>query len=888
MFSRRLALAGNQNKLMWALIAVVVVVAGFFTFNTQIGYVVARVNPRAGEWFHSRTREIRIYEGLDIRGGVRVVLQAQTQQYKGKWTDEKLQLVRNIIEKRVNSQGVSEPSIVTKYPDQIIIELPGLKNVEEALQQIQTTASLQFYLLPELGNEINQRTGPWEMREPNESDPNASPTIYDRANGQPLTQDQLNAAIFDNTGRQPVIEGAELEPDCKAAIQGPANQTVIEFTLNSKGAQSFEDVTRANQGEHLAIFLDRKLLSAPYIKGPIGGGKGVIEGSFSLESAKKLADTLNAGALPVPLKAIETRKLEATLGAEAVRQTTMAGLIGLSLVLIFMLLYYRLPGLLADLALILYTIFTFAIFKGMLKFLNIGPITLTLPGIAGFILSIGMAVDANILIFERMKEELRSGKSLRNSIDAGFKRAFTAIRDSNVCTIITCAILYSFGTGAIRGFALTLGIGVLLSMFTAITVSRTFLFTLVSQPWAQKPDLYGLKVQWHPKLRVMSRKWLWLGLSGAVIVPGLIAVAMGGIKLSIDFTGGTELQMAFQQRHSVGEIENALVAFSPSLRDSRVVLSEDPTRAYPHQALITVKLDADPKKAADQRTGLVNSLTQKWSGQAVQYSYVSGTISDELLYNAFLAVIYASALIIIYLAWQFAIGGFKEGLKYGTCAVIALFHDVFVVGGVFAILGKAAGWQVDSLFVTAMLTVIGFSVHDTIIVFDRMRENLGHRAKGETFSEVADRSIDQTIARSINTSFTVILTLLALFFLGGDIIHHFVTALLVGIISGTYSSIFNASVLLVMWKQKDASFALPGGGVIRTGSAPLRPAPGNAPGDRPLVAPGDRPLVAPQTPSAPAASVSEEAEAAAPETDRAPRAPRTGAPRRQAQRRRRM
>jgi SecD/SecF fusion protein len=835
---------------MWALIVALAAISGYFTFNKQI----------------------RTYYGLDIQGGVRVVLQAQTQQYRGAWTDEKLQLVRQIIERRVNSQGVSEPSIITKPPDQVVIELPGLKNIDEALEQIQTTASLQFYLLPELGNAKTERTGRWELRASEDKDGKKIDVIYDRGTGQPLSPAQLSAALFDNPDRQPVIAGDELEPQCKATIQSATNSPVIEFTLNAKGAQTFEDVTRAHIGDYLAVFLDRQLLTAPTINSPIPGGKGIIEGSFTLESAKKLADELNAGALPVPLKAIETRKLEATLGKEAVRQTTIAGLIGLTAVLLFMLLYYRLPGVLADCALILYTLFTFAIFKGVLKILDIGPITLTLPGIAGFILSIGMAVDANILIFERTKEELRSGKSLRNAIDAGFKRAFTAIRDSNVCTIITCVILYSFGTGPIKGFALTLGIGVLLSMFTAITVSRTFLFTLVSQAWAQNPNLYGLNVQWHPRLNVMSRKWLWLGLSGAVIVPGLFFWSQGGIKRSIDFTGGTEVTMAFQQRHSVSEIERAIASINPRLRDTRVVLSEDPKQANPHQAIVTtIKLDAA------ERNKLISELTARWPGQAIEFSDVSGTISAELTRDAFLAVIYASALIIIYLAWQFAIGGFKEGLKYGICAVIALLHDVLVVWGAFAMLGYFFKWQIDSLFVTAMLTVIGFSVHDTIIIFDRMRENLSHRAKGETFSSVADRSIDQTIARSINTSFTVILTLFALFLFGGDIIHHFVAALLIGIVSGTYSSIFNASVLLVMWKQRDMSFGLPGGGTVRTGPLPSRSS-GSLPGDRPLVAP--KAAAAPESePEAPASATPSSSE---------PRAPRTGAPRRQPQRRRRM
>ncbi len=272
----------------------------------------------------------------------------------------------------------------------------------------------------------------------------------------------------------PLVTGKDLlENSCRAEIQGNGDP-VIEFEFKSKGAQDFEDFTRAHTGEYLAVFLDKKLLTAPVIEGVIPGGKGTIHGSFTLESAKTLAANLNAGALPVPLEIMETRKLEATLGAEAVKATTTAGVIGLALVLIFMIAWYRVPGVIADVALLLYTIFSIALFKLI-------PITITLPGIAGFILSIGMAVDANILIFERLKEELRSGKTLRAAIDAGFKRAFTAIFDSNFCTAMTCCVLFYYGTGPIRGFALTLGLGVGVSMFTAITVTRTFLFSLVKR-----------------------------------------------------------------------------------------------------------------------------------------------------------------------------------------------------------------------------------------------------------------------------------------------------------------------------------------------------------------------------------------------------------------------
>jgi len=859
-------LTGQQNRWLLLLILVLAIFSGVVTFRNKV--------------FNLDTSAKM---GLDIKGGVRVVLRAVTKEYTGNWGPDNLESVRKVLENRVNATGVAEPLLITKPPDQVIVELPGLKDEKQALEQLQSTASLEFYWLPQLGNSKNERAHRWDQRK--SADPNAvGEELYDTQTNKPVTPEELDEAIFSNpefkngSKDEPphlIATGKDLENNCRATI-APDGNAEIQFEFksngNEKGAQNFEEFTRVHTGEYLAVFLDKKLLTAPTIEGVIPGGKGVIHGHFSLEYAKAVADQLNAGALPVPLEIIETRKLEATLGAEAVRQTTIAGLIGLALVVVFMLIWYRLPGLIANVALMLYALFSIALFKLI-------PITLTLPGIAGFILSIGMAVDANILIFERLKEELRAGKTLRNAIDTGFKRAFTAIFDSNFCTIMTCCVLYAFGTGPIKGFALTLGVGVGVSMFTAITVTRTFLFSLVSLGIAANPEAYNLADR-NYNLKVMSRKMLWLGISGAIIVPGLIAWAAGGIKSSIDFTGGTELQIPFATRHTAPQIQSALVQVNPAYKDSRVVVSSfsGDNIAY----VTTPRLSIQDREKVTQ--ALITNVGPLGPGQNVGYSDVSGTISAELTRDAILAVIVASGLIVLYLTFRFAIGGWLEGLKYGTCAVIALLHDVLVVWGLFAILGLALNWQVDSLFVTAMLTVIGFSVHDTIIVFDRIRENLQHRQKGENFSDLTDRSIDQTFSRSLRTSFTVVLTLLALFFGGGSIINHFVGALLFGIISGTYSSIFNASVLLVMWKQRDGTLTLAGAGAATGAKSNLAARPATAlPGDRPIVAPKPERL-RPTLDAEVATTDGSESTGG----EKRPTEERTAAPRKQPVRRRRM
>ena len=872
-------MTAQQNRTFLVAILLLTILAGFAIWPGVLR------NPDTHRTAYSQEApnllRLRTYFGLDIRGGVRIVLRPKVEEYQKthpheSWTAANLDTVKQVIERRVNFQGVSEPLIYTKPENnQIIVELPGLKDDTEALARLQSTASLQFYLLNQLGTKT--APGIWSLSK----DKDGNEVLVNTNTRLPITPEEIQVAVFD---QPPLASGEDMLGESSKADLSPQNGAYIDFEFDptKPGAAKFEETTRAYPDHYLAIFLDKKLLTAPTINGPIAG-KGIIEGNFTLEQARDLANQLKAGALPVPLEVQETRKLEATLGREAVATTTLAGGIGLLLVLIFMMAYYRLPGILASVALLLYSLFSFALFKWV-------PVTLTLPGIAGFILSIGMAVDANILIFERLKEELRAGKTLRAGIDAGFKRAFTAIVDSNVCTLITCGFLYWLGTGPIRGFALTLALGVVVSMFTAITVTRTFLFALVGFNWAQSPAAYGLNFQFTPKLNVMKRRMLWLGISGAIIVPGLIFWAMGGIKQSIDFKGGTELQIPFAARQTAEEIERTLIKIDPRFKDSRVVLSGG-TGKLANTALITMPLlsDRDRVNVIDTLTDHGALLPAGLTPQSIGYAKVSGAISDQLRNQAILAIILASATIVLYLAFRFSIGGFQEGLKYGTCAVIALLHDVLVLWGAFALLGFFLNWQIDSLFVTAMLTVVGFSVHDTIIVFDRMRENLQHRQRGDNFSDLADRSIDQTIARSINTSFTVVLTLAALFLFGGSVVHQFAGALLIGIISGTYSSIFNASVLLVLWKERDKGLALAGVGSAVGPKSSLMARGGE-------IRPGDRPLVTPKASvgTFPAARTPERLAATQPGVEDAPYNPdddsgkgRAPGPRRQTPRRQR-
>jgi SecD/SecF fusion protein len=752
--------------------------------------------------------------GLDIKGGMRVVLRAKKEELKGApFTKQSLETVAGIIRNRVDSLGVAEPVIYTiPENDQIVVELPGLKNKEEARAQIQTTAQLEFRYVPEI------TSGEWTQRP---EVVNGKETGFEELigrDGKPVSPQELEAKVF---SRPAELNGKDLEANSRAELTPQGS--IIHFEFKGDAKRTCEEFTRSHLNKPMAIFLDKKLISAPKINDVIPG-IGIIQGRFTTESAKRLAGQLNAGALPVPLEWQYDYSVEATLGDQSVKQTTTAGIVGLVAVLLFMLVYYKVPGLLADVALILYTVFSIAMFKLI-------PITLTVPGIAGFILSIGMAVDANILIFERMKEERLAGKPIRAAIEAGFKRAFTAILDSNVCTLITCGILYQLGTGPVRGFALTLAVGVIVSMFTAITCSRTLLLLFAGTSMGQNDSAYALGKGLHPRLDVTKRMKFWFTVSGLIILPGIVCFFMGGLKKGIEFTGGTEIGAKFNTPVSKSRIEEILKA--NGLKESRILLAEG-NRAYITTA--TMPQQVKDKLTADlQRAGATIETS----------STVSGAISAELTYKAFLAVLLASITIVLYLALRFSIPSFVEGLKFGICAVAALLHDVLVVIGAFAVLGLLLNWQIDSLFVTAMLTVIGFSVHDTIIIFDRIRENLHHRKRDEDFAHISDRSIEQTFARSINTSGTVVITLLALLALGGPVTRLFVTALLIGIVSGTYSSIFNATPLLVLWKMRRGELAL----APAAAGAPVKTAARPAPAPKTRTA-APRPAAEPTTPRA--------------------------------------
>ncbi len=844
----------KKQELRWSLVILVLIGLAVYTL--------------VGKHYDAKTHRIvanyPIRYGLDIKGGVRAVLQARTDKMAPGVVYDGPTVLR-ILENRVNGAGVGEATVQRKGDTQFIIELPDVKDKNAILERLGTTAQMTFYYFRDVQSPRDPGQ-PIVMQTASDAQGNETYTFQDKRTGQTFrdgshVRKDFTSLLGQGTDQRPgatlfavpaplsaslpagtqtyftpaqqaqaqalnkelvawnafiadspvILSGADILPKSSAHMGGQlGTDPSVSQVFTPKGASAFADFTRNHTKEFNGVVLDDQVITAPIINEPILDGQAEVSGGFkSLAEAQALANLINAGALPVPLEQVQTESVEASLGTGAVAKSVTAGLVGLTFVLLFMLLYYRLPGLVADVALLIYALFVLAIFRGGLGWLGVPAITLTLPGIAGFILSIGMAVDANILIFERLKEELRAGKSLRGAIDAGFRRAFTAIRDSNICTAITCIVLLTLGTASVRGFALTLLIGVLVSLFSAITVTRTLLYLLVDAGIGNNPALFGLNVRslggrtaagdtvgTRGNINIIGRRRFFYGISALIIVPGLIFLAMGGLKKSIEFTGGTQIEVKYRQPVTALAVENAISA--AGYHKPHIQLADGGTSAIVSVQKQSPVVNPALSPVHQQLAAALNTLGPNTEQQ---FGNVGGVISAELTSRAIQAVIIASLLIVLYLATVFGVGGFVAGLRLGTSSIAALLHDVLVLVGAFAIFGYFLGWEIDSLFVTALLTVIGFSVHDTVVIFDRVRENQRHKARGEAFEPLVNRSINQTLARSVNTSLTVIMTLVALVVLGGQTTRLLNVALLIGIISGTYSSIFNAASILVDWEN---------------------------------------------------------------------------------------
>jgi protein-export membrane protein SecD/preprotein translocase SecF subunit len=722
--------------------------------------------------------------GLDLQGGTRLVLEANPPaDFEGD-LDQALESAAEVIERRVNEFGVSESEVSVASGNRIVVQVPGL-SLEDTERLIGATAQLEFRTLDEQGN-IVPATG-----------------VID---GQVI---QMSGQFLRNNSF-PARAGTTFAVNFETT--GVGSQLMGQITTR---ALQFGELDPRRQ---LLVYLDDELISQATIQGVITDS-GSITGQESFTAARDLSRQLNAGALPVPLQTIQSSEVSATLGDDSVRATVRAGEVGLIAVALFMILMYRLPGVLATAALFIYTFLVLAVFK-------LWPVTLTLSGIAAFILSVGMAVDANILIFERMKEELRRGRTLNTAIDLGFSRAWSSIRDSNVSTLITCLILYwfgdQFGAAPVKGFALTLAIGVTISMFSAITVTRTFLKMIVGTPIARNGWLFNAEERKSGTIHAGSglikfAQWRFftIGFSAILVIASLVILAIPPtLKGGIEFTSGSVFTIRFTEqnveqgvlRDYMSEIGYPEARIQGSDDNSYVIRTRELEGAPP--------LGSDPGPQPEGEIDTITTQLQDRFGSLVRddFQTVSGTVSSEIARYATLAVVAAALAIFAYIWLQFR--KVPNATRYSAAAVIALLHDTVIVLGLFSLLGKVAGTEVDTAFLTALLTIIGFSVHDTIVVFDRIREKLQSDAY-LPLEEAVDASLTETLGRSLTTSLTLILTVVAMLLIGGATIQNFLIVLLVGVIAGTYSSVGVAAQLLVIWDRGEIQ-RLWGGGRKRT------------------------------------------------------------------------
>ncbi|SFR69087.1 protein translocase subunit SecD [Anaeromicropila populeti] len=580
-----------------------------------------------------------------------------------------------------------------------------------------------------------------------------------------------------------VIDGSDISTAKAGTITQGLTEYVVNLELNATGANKFAEATAANIGKTISIVYDGEVISSPKVNEAITGGKAQISGQSSYDEAEALASTIRIGALPLELKEVRSNVVGARLGEEAVDTSLLAGIIGLAIVLLFMIAYYRIPGLASAIALCLYVVVTLVVLNGF-------NVTLTLPGIAGIILSIGMAVDANVVIFTRIREELATGKTVRSAIKLGFDKALSAIIDGNVTTLIAAAVLYFKGSGTVKGFAQTLAIGIILSMFTALTVTKFILKGLYGIGF-DKEKFYG--VQKEVKVKNFTGNFLkFASISGVIILVGIGSLiynkAQTGqiLNYGLDFKGGTSTEVTFEGTvPSSTEIRELVKTVTGKNAETSEVKGEN---------AVVIKTQ---ELSLDERTALENKLVETYSvdKNKIQTENISGAISDEMKEDAVVAVIIATICMLIYIWFRF------KDANFGASAVLALCHDVLIVITVYAVASAMNRISVSSTFIACMLTIVGYSINATIIVFDRIRENKGTMNRPDLLENVVNTSVSQTISRNINTSLTTFVMVLVLAILGVDSIQEFAIPIMAGIIGGAYSSICITGALWFVLKK---------------------------------------------------------------------------------------
>jgi SecD/SecF fusion protein len=601
---------------------------------------------------------------------------------------------------------------------------------------------------------------------------------------------------------RPGLSGTDIKSPEQSVDQGVNNEPIVTFNFTDKGRKAFQAITMrvAQRGadnalggpalqtsQHFAIALDNELVSAPYInwqENPDGidGATGAqISGSFTVKSAQDLAKILKIGALPLKLTEISRSQVSATLGKQALDQGLKAGIAGFAIVALFLIFYYRVLGVIATLALCIYALYFYALVKAI-------PITLTLPGIAGLILTLGVAADANIVVFERVKEEVRAGRSIATAITTGYRKGLTAIIDANIVTFLVAFILFVIATAGVRGFAFTLGLGVIVSLFTAVLATQAILYSLRGTRLIASKAALGAGEQKH-KFRIdyMGKAKWFFSASGIILLVCALAMSSKGINFGIDFDGGTRITAPLEKAATVDQVRDALAPLG--LADAKIQTLTNPDLG---QHVVQISTKELPEGGVDAAT---TKLASEF-GQAdtPNVEQIGPSFGQTVARSAIYAIIASLLIISIYITLRFE-------WKFAVPVLIAVMHDILIVAGVYALTGR----EVTTSTVAALLTILGYSLYDTIIVFDRIRENIP-RMPSAAFSQITNRSLSEVIVRSIATSFCTLLPVLALMLFGGETLRDFAFALLIGIASGTYSSIFIATPVLQHWKEREPGF----------------------------------------------------------------------------------
>lgn len=681
--------------------------------------------------------------GLDLVGGSRIVYEAEIPDgYNQANLADDMNSVQKVIRQRLTDKGFTEATVTLTGDNRVTVEIPQITNPEEAVQTLGTTAQLTF---------IDADGKEW------------------------LTGSDIKKATY-GYGRPTGNEVTDV------------HYVQVQFT--SEGQKKFAEATgniaaRTDGTNIMAIVMDNQVISSPSVSSQIDSDSCVISGSFTRDSASELADLINAGQIPFSLKQVELRSVGPQLGADAMRTSLIAGAIGIVLVMLFMLIVYRIPGLVASIALCFYMVIEALIF-------SLVRVNLSLPGIAGIILSIGMAVDANVIIFERVKEELKNGKTVKSAIDSGFKRAFTAILDSNITTLIACAVLFFLGTGTIVGFATTLGIGVIVSMFTALTVTH-FLLNRMVDFRIRNPKAYGLRDREAGKQRfaILKNFKIFGGISALLVVTGLVALILlpfgkNLFNLSIDFAGGTEME--FNMHTEV--TQDVQTEVSGLFKDATGVDASSVTSSGDGNEDVLIR---STSITSEQRAAVIDKMLEKYSladTDILNNNDVSASIGSDLQRSAVICSVLAIVLMMLYITFRFE-------MTSGMAAVSCLMHDLLIMLSVYVWLQI----PLDSNFIAAALTILGYSINASIIVFDRVRENL-RTARREDFASVAERSVWQTMGRTINTTLTTLFTIGMVFILGVPSLKQFTLPLIVGILAGGWSSVLLSCSLWNVFRKK--------------------------------------------------------------------------------------